>query len=1322
MTPSEHIRGREQEEILLEQLLWLQCAPCASPQVSYCVLSLGFLTHAARTLVAGRRRQAIGGGGGAIRTPPGKTEEAEKIPSGHHPSITFVEGLSTPQSSVTRGVASALSSGGGDKGHRALGSSGGGETPVREALPLSSQSALTSRADGEKHGGESCCLHTEREPILEKSSSQPKRVCSTSREPGGNTDSCPSAAAAVSRISAPPLTLPEGDMMGRPGGLSRATTGNLDGEPGSSVDEEQHCRQTRKEGGRDSRGNGLVCEVDGSTGECPKSGEAWGRELHQGRSISSKAWQEATVEPSSESSRSPQGGTAFTCEAGLGRRGPFSTGYPGAESLCEETHSQDTESSPGHAFGGGEDSVAKVISQAAKRLLRVQDRRHAAAATALANYGIEGPVSEYWVDRLEDTFEGDSEVVFGSIHTRRDSGSPVSRGKKKKGDNKEPRESTRADSQSRRGIEGEQPLRVGKGRRKKTIGEGHKRTGKEEGEEDYESGKNGDEEREPQPAHSCGAESSEQATKDELAAMPCVVSVIAEVVGAGARGRKRSAIASVEFEAHISRVESYRSSESSSRLNLRVDFSLQGISGLPATFCSRAQAALARSCSSTGCRKGGFLVVQRLLRAAAAVEALLVRQQHGLSDKRSPGVGKEDLAALEEKLFQLQLDGLKQTERIVLKTGRVSRRGTRCDGEGSRKAAEALWARASTETFTVAGSSSFGSSGRVSTGGGAVEENRKKKSSVASEVAQEMFQESHRQKAKPREDHGGRKTGKRRSSPGDAPEVSGGNGRSRESPVSAADIHPKELEESKGDRGENSAHTTSEYLLQTGTSADSPAQPLGPDQERESVGGGAPVSSTSSSFSSVMEVQGEERVGTESAQALNSGARPSRNVDGDAPRSTSERAAHLETSEKGNSKRVEVRHDGAEDAHRPLCSSSSRVPSQQRHQETRNEELHIPGKPLEAPESIAVPSKTDVRAAEGKADRRGVSAEEGGVDTLPPSELQTPALTSNHQGVTFSRRRLSTESAAPSKEMKATPSLSSFASPIRGRSRDKKKPAPVAFDLIGDKPVEGGASHVLADSAFLNAAEPAKKVKTPRKDLASPAHILRRLSGQRTSGQLAGEGQGGNQGMRRRRRSAADVEACSIIAQEKSSDESCVSPSDRSSRRVTARQDTKGALLRSRSWQDREGGRKRGAHQERNREGGRRRDIANSRLVEETPAGPPAVASRYYTEFEELQQLGSGAFGSVTKVRQRQGGGVFAVKKIPLVSSSPRRRHQEGERMPAAALGGAGFMLTGGVGRGAVGDMRLKKGCILSAAGRRKNAGEEGRGASSVLGDIMARG
>lgn len=60
--------------------------------------------------------------------------------------------------------------------------------------------------------------------------------------------------------------------------------------------------------------------------------------------------------------------------------------------------------------------------------------------------------------------------------------------------------------------------------------------------------------------------------------------------------------------------------------------------------------------------------------------------------------------------------------------------------------------------------------------------------------------------------------------------------------------------------------------------------------------------------------------------------------------------------------------------------------------------------------------------------------------------------------------------------------------------------------------------------------------------------------------------------------------------------------------------------------------------------------------------------------------------------------------------------------MPGAALGGAGLMLTGGVGRGGVGDMRLKRGCILSAAGKRKNAGEEGRGASSVLGDIMARG
>lgn len=91
---------------------------------------------------------------------------------------------------------------------------------------------------------------------------------------------------------------------------------------------------------------------------------------------------------------------------------------------------------------------------------------------------------------------------------------------------------------------------------------------------------------------------------------------------------------------------------------------------------------------------------------------------------------------------------------------------------------------------------------------------------------------------------------------------------------------------------------------------------------------------------------------------------------------------------------------------------------------------------------------------------------------------------------------------------------------------------------------------------------------------------------------------------------------------------------------------------------------------------------------------------------------------SCVQVRQRQGGGVFAVKKIPLVSSAPRRRHQEGERLPGGL--GTGILLTGGAGLGAP-DMRLKRGCVLSALGGRKKAGEE-RGPSSVLGDLMARG
>ncbi|KYF44338.1 eIF2 kinase IF2K [Toxoplasma gondii ARI] len=68
-------------------------------------------------------------------------------------------------------------------------------------------------------------------------------------------------------------------------------------------------------------------------------------------------------------------------------------------------------------------------------------------------------------------------------------------------------------------------------------------------------------------------------------------------------------------------------------------------------------------------------------------------------------------------------------------------------------------------------------------------------------------------------------------------------------------------------------------------------------------------------------------------------------------------------------------------------------------------------------------------------------------------------------------------------------------------------------------------------------------------------------------------------------------------------------------------------------------------------------DVGESKYERDSEMGKrsPEVTSRYHTEFIELQQLGSGGFGSVTKVRQRQGGGIFAVKCIPLRPARVRR-------------------------------------------------------------------
>lgn len=519
-------RARGQEETLLGQLLWLQCAPCASPQVSYCVLSLGFLTHAARALVAARPKKP----GRAVRRLPGKATTCCK----QREASRGTEGLSLSPFAASSGEAPW---GNGTP-------CSGGQTSEQESLFSSSQSASTNRANGE-HTGEA--LPVRRLATLERSSPQRDRSFAV-RDPEDKADT--TGAAPGSRASTTPLTAP-GTVCEA---LSRAASGELNTGQAASFEEPQSrkTRKTRRDGA-----SAAVPEADAATGKRSASGEALlspRRDRQQGAPALRDAWQEATVESNSgpEPVGSPQGGTAFRRETGP-CRGASPTAYP-EESPCEETRSQDSECAPGRACE--EDSVTKAISQVARRLLRVQDRRQAAAATALANYGIEGPVSGCWVDRLDETFGEDSEVVFGSLHTRPDSGSPVSRGKKKRED-KERRERGR-ESHSRRAVgEGEDPdAKAAKGRKKK--GSTNKRTGKDEAREESGNGKTWEEVRDRRSSHSpeSSCPAREKAITDELAGMPCVVSVVTEVVGAGVRGKKRrSAVASIEFEAYISRVE-----------------------------------------------------------------------------------------------------------------------------------------------------------------------------------------------------------------------------------------------------------------------------------------------------------------------------------------------------------------------------------------------------------------------------------------------------------------------------------------------------------------------------------------------------------------------------------------------------------------------------------------------------------------------------------------------------------------------------------------------------------------------------------------------
>lgn len=59
-----------------------------------------------------------------------------------------------------------------------------------------------------------------------------------------------------------------------------------------------------------------------------------------------------------------------------------------------------------------------------------------------------------------------------------------------------------------------------------------------------------------------------------------------------------------------------------------------------------------------------------------------------------------------------------------------------------------------------------------------------------------------------------------------------------------------------------------------------------------------------------------------------------------------------------------------------------------------------------------------------------------------------------------------------------------------------------------------------------------------------------------------------------------------------------------------------------------------------------------------TDSTAPLVKSRYLTDFEEMELLGRGGFGSVMKVRNRLDGLLYAVKKVHITSSDPKVRRK----------------------------------------------------------------